>query len=225
MKKIILLIFLSFAFNRSFAQNHKAFADVDQNELVKSTQLTFSGQDDVKIIWWIPTEFWKVVYAKQPDLSQDAVAEIVDGLDQYTFIGIVDGKMEETGKVKYRSEEFVRKNLQIEDSLSETFAPLDEKNIDETTKMVLDLIKPMLKNMLGAMGDHFYFIAFTNKNSKDKPLLDPYCDNGSMILYEEEEINLNGPIACLLADKICPVDKEPMNGTWKYCPHHGVALK
>ncbi len=206
------------------AQNAKPFKEVDQNELVKQTQKNLASSNQIKMVWWIPTEFWQVIYAKQPNISQNIVDQIVNSLSQYTFVGIVDGKVGLNGTIDYSTEAEVRKNITIIDSLNKVYKPLDDKNLEATTQLMLNTLKPVLQNMLGTMGDHFYFIAFENKNSGGNALLSPYYENGSRINFYKTIADFNVPLPSLIADKICPNDKKEMNGTWKYCPYHGVEL-
>ena len=224
MKNIYCTFFLLIFATFTFAQHAKPFKEVDQNELIKQTQKSLSENKTVKLIWWIPIEFWQVIYSKQPNISDAVVGQIVNSLNKYTFVGIVDGQLQNNGTINYTSETDVRKNVSIIDSVSKVYKPIKEDELESTTRMMLNTIKPVLQNMLGNMGDHFYFIAFENKNSGGNALLNPYSENGSRIHFYKDVIDFNVPISSLIGDKTCPKDKKPMNGTWKYCPYHGVEL-
>ena len=96
--------------------------------------------------------------------------------------------------------------------------------IDEETNMLLQIIQPMMSNMLGGLGQNLHFICFKSQ-SEGKRMADPRSNGTLSVKMFDESYLFNFPLASLLPPKFCPVDDASMKGTWTYCPFHGKELK
>ena len=200
----------------------KDLKEVILDDLINETQFTLDkdSEDALRIVWWIPTEFWATIYAKDPSIDEDAAAEIVSSLEKYTMVIVIDGDMTAFGDLKSKSSSKIRKGLKVIDADGKEYSPMDDEDIDFGAKMVLNMMKPMFSNLLGKMGESMELMMF----QKDEvAILNPFEDAGS-INYGGESLDLNLPLSSLMEDKICPTDDEKMNSKWKYCPIHGVKL-
>jgi len=200
----------------------KDLKEVVLDDLISETQFTLDKdtEDAMRIVWWIPTEFWATIYAKDSSIDEDAAAEIVSSLDKYTMVIVIDGDMTAFGDLKSKSPAKIRKALKVIDADGKEYSPLDEDDVDYGAKMVLNMMKPMFGNLLGKMGESMELMMFQKDGNA---ILDPFSDKGS-IRYESVSLDLDLPLSSLLEDKTCPTDGDKMNAKWKYCPIHGVKL-
>ncbi|AOW21721.1 hypothetical protein [Urechidicola croceus] len=197
---------------------------INLNNLVEQTQISSESPDDMRMIWWVPTEFWEAVFSEDDSISEEEVQETLDVFKKHTIVGVVDGKIGTFGSVKYKSFEEVKNLTSIEDIYGDIYKPLDKEKIDEDTFLILQMMKPMLANMLGSLGENFHFLVFDNKNIKGENIVNPREKGYFKIHLDKESFNFKLPLGALLPDKSCPEDKEILSGAWEYCPWHGEKL-
>jgi hypothetical protein len=197
---------------------------VSINKLTAETQQLSESPDNLKLVWWIPIEFWQAVFAENKTMPQRQIDEVLQVFEQYTLLAVVDGIIGEFGDITYKPKDTVFNSLEIVDAHKKTYTPLREDTIDEKTLEVISYMKPVLGNMLGDVGKNMYFFLFQKKENPMERIINP-------MKKEEFTINLGGeafrwklPLPSLLKPKKCPVDGQLMNATWKYCPFHGKEL-
>jgi hypothetical protein len=195
----------------------------DINVLIQETQKLSPKPDEVTLVWWLPEEFWKMSFASSGlDSSQaDSFLKVVN---PYLIVIVVDGNSGPFGAVTYKSESSIRESIQCSDNSGTRYHPLREEQINSDMKNFLLMMKPILSNMLGPMGQNMHFVLFPAKNDKGVSLLDAKKEGIFIIKLGEREFKWRLPIGSLLPMKTCPVDGEKMNGAWKYCPWHGSKL-
>jgi hypothetical protein len=55
-------------------------------------------------------------------------------------------------------------------------------------------------------------------------LADPLSEGSLSIRIGEQSFDWKLPLGSLMPPKMCPKDKEILNGAWIYCPWHGEKL-
>lgn len=200
----------------------KDLGSVVLNDLIQETQyqLNEGGQGDVKMVWWLPTEFWATIYAQNDDVSEEVADQIVEALDEYTMVIVLDGEVTALGGLKSKSSKEIRGNTIVKNKAGRAFSALKPGDIDGEAEMMLTILKPVFSNLLGKMGESMELMMFTDKGNS---ILNPY-EEGGEIIYEDTNLDLGLPLASLLEDKKCPTDEKIMNSKWDYCPYHGVKL-
>ena len=220
MKQILAVIAIVLIGLSGQSQTHQ----VDLNEFIKDTQKNITNGETLKMTWWIPVEFWKVSLDSDPNVTKSQRDEIVDLLDDFVIFAVVEGKFGPFGGVTYESYEDVKKNLSLIGQNYKTYKPLDDRELDSDVKGLLSVFKPMLKNMIGEMGENMHFFVFKDIVSK-KRIADPLVDGEVVLNSMGDEYSWSTPLGALLPPKKCPEDGEPMSGGWKYCPYHGKELE
>lgn len=200
----------------------KDLRDVVLNDLIKETQyhLNDGGQGTISMLWWLPTEFWATIYTQNEDVSEETAAQIVDALDKYTMVIVLDGEVTALGGLESRSSDEIRNNTRVKSKNGRSFSPLKSSEIDNEAKMMLTILKPVFSNLLGKMGESMELMMFTDNGNS---ILSPY-EVGGGITYYETKVDLGLPLASLFKEKRCPEDNAEMNSKWVYCPFHGVKL-
>jgi len=196
----------------------------DLDALITETQITKTEGDAMKIAWLIPLEFWQLSMDNETGMTDAAKEEMYSILSEYFIVAIVDGDMGPFGGMPYASEEDLQRDIELKLNGKELEGPLADRKIDSDMKVMLSTFKPVLKSMLGDLGENFHFFVYEDMDKKDNRILDPY-EAGSLELMSNDEIyTWNLPLESLFPLKKCPTDKAEMNGAWKFCPYHGVEL-
>jgi hypothetical protein len=200
--------------------------EADLPSLVRETQKIETRNNKIGMFWWIPTEFWEIGWKKQGHSSEDARKKFLP-LRKYNLFLIAAGT-NETGNIKWRTEEEVRKATVLFDSNGNIYRPIEVVPLD--IQSLLDTLKPTLKAMQSSFRESSYFLLF--------PTTDP-AESTSANSLKPSEIsmqvrNLMGPSANIYAwrlplsslspPKYCPVGKEQLEPSWRYCPWHGIKL-
>ena len=60
--------------------------------MLNETQIVSDDEDYVDLIWWIPTEYWKAVYAQDSSIPEDEATQMTSLLKDYDIVAAVRGK-------------------------------------------------------------------------------------------------------------------------------------
>lgn len=199
-------------------------AGVDLNALTNETQKMSPEADHMALVWWIPEEYWQVALSQNPGTSKQQTEQFVQTIRPYVVFAVVDGKIGSFGGVTYKSEETVRSTIQIVDEKGTVFRPLADEKVDPDTRNILAIMKPILSNMMGKLGENMHFVVFPAKDTAGRRLADPYREGTLSLKLGADTYKWRLPLGSLMPPKTCPVDGEVLNGAWKFCPWHGDKL-
>ena len=199
-------------------------SQVDVNSLTSETQKMAPEVDKMTMVWWVPNEFWQASLSQDPTITKTQVEQFIKILSPYSLFVVVDGKIGAYGGVTYKTEQAIRDSIQLIDSQGAVYRPLARESIDAETASLLSVMKPVLSNMMGQLGQNMNFVLFPAKDKAGQPLLSPRREGSFTIKLSEHTFKWRLPLGSLLPPKICPVDGEQLNGAWKYCPWHGKEL-
>lgn len=221
-KTIWTLMLLVVTFN-VFGQQKKDLKDVDLDALINETQFSLdeAASDDITLVWWVPTEFWATIYAQDESVDAETAQEIVDALDDYTLVLVVDGTISEMGNFRSKKPSELVDLTSVTSADGKKFKPLDHDDLSFEAQLMIGVLKPVLSNLLGKFGEGMHIMAFTNGG---EGVIDAYKEGGS-ITYDDTDIDVATPLSSLLVEKECPEDGEKMDPKWNYCPIHGTKLQ
>ena len=222
MKKSILLLIILSCLSQLNAQNKK-FEDVSIDALMSETQYGSDDPDRIDLIWWIPTEYWNVVFSQDPTTSQADTDEVIKLVGDYVFVMVLKGSIGTFGGITYDDEEQIKKQVSVIYK-GTTLKIVENKDLSADTVNFLSMMKPMMKNMMGDMGENMQFYVFENPGKDDIIPIDPYSNETLTFHLGNFEKNVMLPLGCLLEEKICPETKQLHSGKWTFCPYHGVKL-
>ena len=219
MKKNIVFAFLLIC-SLTFSQN-KEFEDVILDDLINETQFSNDSTDDIEIIWWLPTEYWQVVFA-QDELASPSEAEmIVELVQDYTVIIVIKGKVGLFGGVSFSPRNDIEGFLSAKYNETE-LSLVDEDNLEPDFINFISMIKPIMKNIMGPMGENMQVFVFENRH---KDIIDARTNGMLKIALGEFVTELNLPLSSLILEKRCPKENKLYNGKWSFCPYCGTELK
>jgi hypothetical protein len=220
-KILIPLIFLVGVFTNLFAQGFK----VNINKLTEETQQLSESPDTMRLIWWIPTEFWQTIFEQDNTITKLEANEMLNNFDKYTMVAVIDGEIKDDGTITYKTEETTFKNLAVIGNDKVAYTPLYDDEIDEVTRNLINIMKPMLGNMLGAFGQNMHFYLFQKRDNPLDRIVNPIKKERFTVKLDKDNFNWSLPLGSLLKPKKCPVDYKLHNGSWNYCPYHGKKLE
>ncbi|MDX2361732.1 MAG: hypothetical protein QNK23_13065 [Crocinitomicaceae bacterium] len=220
MRSIILTLAIILTCSFLYAQ----YENVDQDEFVSETQHLDTDNSNMKMVWWIPIEFWKVIMSQEESLSDAQVVELVDALSPYVIFGVIHGEMSNYGAIRYTPQDEIKSSIRFVDANGMTQLPIPEENLNTETQILLNVFEPLLKNMIGEMGENFRFYVFKDINGRGVRVADPLAEGTLTLTMMGEDYKWETPLSSLLPPRKCPVDNAPMNGSWNYCPIHGDKL-
>ncbi|MGB8473119.1 MAG: hypothetical protein WCE61_03405 [Candidatus Acidiferrum sp.] len=178
------------------------------------------------LVWWVPAEFWEQSAVAQGSSPQKARATFAS-LRQYTVIIVMAGKIG-LGNINWYSENEIRSSTTIRDSNGQIYKPISDISPDAAG--LTSIIKPVMANILGPAGQNLQILFFASKTERGTPIADPTREGSFAVLIE----GLGGqkltsyqwrlPLTSLTPPRYCPVGRERMEASWKYCPWHGVKL-
>jgi hypothetical protein len=196
----------------------------DLPALIRDTQKQGGVPGKLRLIWWIPEEFWRLSFGQGTSLTRDAQESFLGAVRPYLIVAAVDGRLGPLGGVEFLDQESLRRNLKVVDSKGAIYEPLPEELVSADVKNLSTILKAMFGNMLGPMGGglHLFFFPATGR---DGTAIAAATREGSFaVKLSEESFLWRLPLGSLIPPKICPVDNEKLNGAWKFCPWHGIAL-
>ena len=194
--------------------------------IIKETQLTVGGKDTTGFVWWLPAEFWEQSAIEQggtPEQARNTFAAMHD----YTMVIVAVGKVG-IGNINWRSENEIRSGISLRDSDGQSYSPLHD--ISGDAQGIISIVRPVLTNILGPMGQNLQILFFPAKSKMGKSIADPTrAGTFSVVLsnltpQKESEFSWRLPLTSLSPPKFCPAGKERVEASWKFCPWHGVSL-
>jgi hypothetical protein len=112
----------------------------------------------------------------------------------------------------------------IRDGNGLSYAPLSETSIHADAKNLLQMMKPVIANMLGPMGQNMHFLLFDAKREDGRPVADPKSSGALYIVVAEKEFLYRLPLGSILAAKYDPETSERFPGNYNYNPFTGSKL-
>jgi len=216
----VLLLSVSFSLQ---AQYQKKVKPVELSELTDEIQRSGGNPDSISLSLWLPIEFWESVIGQNPDIDQAAANELLGKLEQYDMFAVLKGSVGANGTPTYLNEETIFKKTYLILPGGNKHKPIEESKLSAEVVEIISVMKPILSNMLGNLGESMTFLIFES-HQNNKRLADPYQDGSLKMIVSGEKFEWRLPLNSLLEEKHCPIDKETLKGSWKFCPHHGAKL-
>lgn len=196
--------------------------DIDLTALTQETQRMSRETSSITMVWWIPEVFWEVSFAQSGGLTASQIQEFLKTIREYTMVAVVDGKVGVFGGVTYQPEDFIRANTRLLDAGNKSYPPLIDSDINADTKNLLQMLKPLLVNMIGAMGQNMHFLLFPAKAEDGTEIANAKGKGELKIKLRELEFKWRLPLDALLPTWVCAGCKQECKGSWHFCPWCGA---
>jgi hypothetical protein len=232
MKKLLILCIISlFAINAG-AVERKPINEVNTDIFTSETQTTFSeaGDSHMAIAWWIPSEFWESLFARDETMSEFDREQMLDVLSNVSLLAIVQADISTFGAFNYYTQAEVEKKMVASYTAANgkrhKLPPMH--TISPDLEVVLGMFKPVLSSAMGNLGSNMHFFVVNDKPSTSTRLIDPYHDGIIAIQLmkrngETIHARIETPLNSLFIPRKCPNGKDA-HVSWKYCPWSGERL-
>ncbi len=198
--------------------------DIDGNELINELTAVSDDPDLVTMVFWLPEEFWDWSFSQDPSLSSEVREQMVSVIRPYAMFGIVDGKMGPFGGVSFVNFVDLRRGVVLVDGSGGRHKPLSEDVLSPDALNLGAMMKPVLTNFVGPLGENMYFFFFESTVGEGAAIASPQAPGRFSVEVGDQVFDWKTPLSTVIPPKFCPIDNEKMNGTWKYCPFHGAEL-
>jgi len=198
--------------------------DIDLQALVQETQKMSHEPGKMTLVWWIPEEFWSASLAQTSPMTASKVEEFLKVIRPYTTVVVMEGTMGPFGSVTYESEDYIRTSIRLVDSRNKSYAALTEDEIDANTKTMLQMLKPILANMLGPMGQNMHFLLFPGKSDSGSYIASAKDKGQFSVKLGQKEFKWRLPLDALLPGQVCANCNRECKGSWFFCPECGTKL-
>lgn len=234
--RYILLAWLmtGFAFSQQPPSNASSSASaktesseqIDIAALTKETEHVDQRNGKMGIFFWIPTEFWEQSTVNSGGTREHA-KEYFKPLREYNVFLIGAGTIE-LGGLNWASEATLRKNIVLHDEAGDSYRPLSD--VSPEVQSFAEILKPTLKSMLGQFGEGVQVLFFPLKDKTGKMYADPRRSSEFSLVVTDlmgtptSTYSWKLPLTSMTPPRYCPVGKERVEASWKYCPWHGNKL-
>jgi hypothetical protein len=199
-------------------------AEIDLAELTQATQRQIQRDDRTAMVWWLPEQFWDEALRRQksPDVMIAAMREVVR---PYVVVFALDVAVSGGGaKVSGRSEEELRQSIRLRDMQGREVPPLPWAEVSPSATNLLATMQPLLASMMGKLGENFRPFVFPARDVDGRLIADPLAPGRFAVEISGSPLAWELPLAALIAPRSCPIDSARWDGTFRFCPIHGVEL-
>lgn len=215
MKFRLLILFLAMVFTLQCRANLQ--------EIVTETQKVDLNGNHMKMIWWIPSEYWVEAFKSNPDMTEESIKSFISVVDKYTIVAVVDATIGPFGGITAKEYDEIEKELTLETHNSR-YLPINKAELSPDIVNFFQMMKPILGGMLGQFGDGTEFFAFEGKDKNGNRLIDPMKEQ-RFTLTLENSYKYRLPLGSLLPKKMDPTTREEFPGNYKFNPFTGARLR
>jgi hypothetical protein len=197
----------------------------DLAQLVQETQQRSATAERVRLVWWLPLEYWRVSLSRGRSPRLAELEQIEAALRAYTVVAAFDGQIGAMGVVRWSSLEKLGGEIRLLDGAGASASPLARSAVDATALEVVDSLRPVFANILGELGENLHFYFFPGRDAQGAPRIRPLEEGQFTVQIGADAYVYRLPIGALLPPKTCPVDGERWSGAYRFCPRHGRPLE
>ncbi len=194
-------------------------------KMISEIQQIKQTGESMKLVWWIPTEYWQVALKEQKNITQQQTDYIKNLFNDYTIIIAGDFSLVQSNSDLDFMVNDVKKSFSLLNKDDQKIMPLKESEVDaQVTLLMNDVLKPLFVQMLGKMGSGVEIFIYNNKDKSGKRIIHPKESGTLKAKMGNSLFEWKLPLVSLMTDKICKEDSEIFPGNYVYCPFHGTKL-
>ena len=196
----------------------------DLQQLIQETQRVQQENGVLRLVWWIPTEFWEISLAEDSSITQEQKEAVLQALDDFLMVAVVDGKFSALGTLTGAPKSEIIKKVTV-DVGGRTLKPIAEGDFSGDARIFFDTMKPMLASMMGQLGEGMEFIAFEGRDAEKQRYADPKGTGSIKVRIDADEYTFRLPLGSLMPPMYDPSTGEEFPGNYKYSPFTGKSLQ
>lgn len=195
-----------------------AFA-VDLDAIMRDLIIQKTTQTDLKIGFWLPPDFF---HAANPGVGEADKKKLTDMLDGHMVFLVLNARFGEKGKISPASRSEVLSSTRLRLNDGKYLTPLADDRLRSDIKMLAEVFKPVLKDMLGAFGEAFELVVFPDPETRISRATSP----GQIHLQiADQTLAWRTPLAGLLPPVVDPSTGEQFPGNYVFNPYSGRRLQ
>lgn len=147
--KVLLLAFLLSIPLTTIGQTE---TEVSLMDLMREIQQWNKRDNKMSMVWWIPTEYWRISLKDYGGISQETIEQVEILFEDYLVLWACDLSVNPDGTMNFASEEEIGKSITVLVGDSLEYFPLADDQIDAEVLTVAESMKPIFAQTLGQMG-------------------------------------------------------------------------
>jgi hypothetical protein len=175
------------------------------------------------MVWWIPTEFWEASFKRSGTVPQRQREEMIATIDNYIIVAAIEGSVDSLGAMTSTSKEDMEKRVLLLVG-KERLTTIPESELTPGARNFIQIMKPIITNMLGQMGQGLHMVAFKSKDENGKPFVDPKLPGQISIKVGDKSFDFRLPLATLLPARVDAESGERFPGSYNFNPFTGKKL-
>jgi hypothetical protein len=195
----------------------------DQSTLIRDLTLTRNADGRLTMAMWLPDEFWRAALQSSRQLTEKGIADYIAIVHPYTLIAVLDAQRGITS-YRYTDTDKLLSEATMEDSQGTTYSPLPPEAVAEDIRNLIQTMRPLLSNMMGALGQHMEFLVFPSTNKTGHLIADPKSDGSLTVHLGDVALRYRLPLGSLLLPSLDPKTGESFPGSYHFNPYTGGKL-
>jgi hypothetical protein len=200
-----------------------AAATVDQGALIRDLTLTRAVDGKLTMSMWMPDEFWRIALKSSGRMTDKGIADYIGIMHPYILVAVMDAQRGITA-FRYTDTDTLVNETTIEDSHGSIYRPLAPDSVAEDIRNLIQTMRPLLANMMGAMGQHMEFLVFPSMDDGGHLIADPMSDGSLTLHVGDAVLRYRLPIGSMLSPSLDPKTGESFPGSYHFNPYTGGKL-
>lgn len=198
-------------------------ADVDYGALNRDLTLTRSVDGRLTIVMWMPDEFWRASLQNSGRITEQGIAQYIAVIHPYMLVAVLDAQRGITA-FRYTDMDTLVSEVTIEDAQGMKYSPLPPDSIAEDMKNLIQIFRPLLSNMMGAMGQHMEILVFASLDKAGHLIADPKKDGSLTVHLSDISMRYRLPLGGMLPPSLDAKTGESFPGSYHFNPYTGSKL-
>lgn len=196
----------------------------DYSALVKELTKVQRTTGKMTMTFWMPESFWKLALVNSGRLSAQGISDTLAVVRPYTVVAVLDAQTLAIAGMNYTDEATLTKSTHIEDARGVLYDPIPQAQLSAGMQGFISAFRPMMANMMGAMGEHLVLMVFPGSDQVGRPIADTMGSGSLTVHVVDAAIRYSLPLASLLPPSMDPKSGESFPGTYKFNPYTGDKL-
>lgn len=196
---------------------------VDYAALMRDLTLTRSVDGRLTIVMWMPDEFWRASLQNSGRITEQGVAQYIAVIHPYTLVAVLDAQRGITA-FRYTDMDTLVSEITLEDTHGMKYSPLPPDSIADDIKNLIQIFRPLLSNMMGAMGQHMEILVFASMDKAGQLIADPKKDGSLTVHLSDITMRYRLPLGGTLPPSLDAITGESFPGNYRFNPYTGSKL-
>lgn len=198
-------------------------AEPKAQQIVQATQQFHQSATELDLVWWIPNEFWEASLREDSSIPPENRKALLAIVDRYLVFAVLEGKIGITASLSGTPKEELEGKITVHTAAGE-LRPLAESALTGDARNFFQMMRPILAQMLGQVGQGMHFIVFEGRDAKGVRYADPSGSGFLTVKLGDKEFRWRLPLGCFLPVKYDAGTGEEFPGNYLYSPFTGTRL-